>query len=59
MILGELGKSSGPSVGVLLLHQIFKDSRRISQAREVPKIGKTMLQGLNSMLHKKHHELGT
>jgi hypothetical protein len=59
MILGELGKSSDPFVSILLLHQIFRDSRRISQARKVPNIGKTMLQGLHSMLHKKCHELGT
>jgi hypothetical protein len=43
MILGKLGKSFDPFVGVLLLHQIFRDSKRISQDREVPKIGKTML----------------
>jgi hypothetical protein len=30
MILGELGKSSDPLVDILLLYQIFRDSRRIS-----------------------------
>jgi hypothetical protein len=59
MILGELGKSPDPLVDILLLNQISKDSRRIYQARIVPKLGKTMLQGLNPTLHKECHELNT
>jgi hypothetical protein len=59
MILGESSKSSDSSVEIFLLHKIFRYSRRISQARKYPHFGKTMLQGLNSMLQEKHHELGT
>jgi hypothetical protein len=59
MILGELGKIPDPPVDILLLHQIFRDSRRICQARVTPKLGKTIVQGLNPTLHKKHHELDT
>jgi hypothetical protein len=59
MILGELGKSPDPLVDILLLNQISRDSRRIYQARIVPKLGNKMLQGLNPTLHKKCHELNT
>jgi hypothetical protein len=59
MILGELCKSPDPLVDILLLNQISRDSRRIYQARIVPKLGKMMLQGLNPMLHKERHELNT
>jgi hypothetical protein len=59
MILGELGKSPDPLVDILLLNQISSDSRRIYQARIVPKLGKTMLQGLNPTLHKERYELNT
>jgi hypothetical protein len=57
MILGKSGKSSDPPVNISLLHQIFTYSRRISQSRKDPKLGKMVLQGLNSMLYEKHHEL--
>jgi hypothetical protein len=53
VILGELGKIPDPLVGILLLNQIFRDSRRIYQARVTPKLGETMLQGLNLTLYKK------
>jgi hypothetical protein len=43
MILSKSGKSSDPLVDILLLHQIFRYSRRISQARKVPKLGKMVL----------------
>jgi hypothetical protein len=59
MILGELGKSPDPLVNILLLNKISRDSRGIYQARIVPKLGKTMLQGLNPTLHKECHELNT
>jgi hypothetical protein len=59
MILGELGKSPDPLVDILLLNEISRDSRRIYQARIVPKLGKMMLQGLNPTLHKERHELNT
>jgi hypothetical protein len=43
MILGELGKSPDPLVDILLLNQISRDSRRIYQARIVPKLGKMIV----------------
>jgi hypothetical protein len=43
VILGELGKIPDPLVGILLLNQIFRDSRRIYHARVTPKLGETML----------------
>jgi hypothetical protein len=36
MILGESGKSSHSLVEFLLLHKIFRYSRRISQAKKCP-----------------------
>jgi hypothetical protein len=59
MILGKLGKRPDPLVDILLLNQISRDSRRIYQARIVPKLGKTVLQGLDPTLHKERHELDT
>jgi hypothetical protein len=59
MIFGESGKSSHTPVEILLLHEIFRYSRRILQARKSPQLGKTMLQGLNPTLQEKCHELHT
>jgi hypothetical protein len=59
MILGELGEAPNSLVDFLLLHEIFREARRVHQARIAPKFGKTMLQGLNSTLYKEHHELNT
>jgi hypothetical protein len=59
MIFGKLGKRPDPLIDILLLNQISRDSRRIYQARIVPKLGKTMLQGLDPTLHKERHELNT
>jgi hypothetical protein len=59
MILGESSKSSHSLVEILLLHKIFRYSRRISQARKCPQFGKAMLQRLNSTLQKKCHKLST
>jgi hypothetical protein len=59
MILGESSKSSHTLVEILLLHKIFGYSRRILQAGKSPQLGETMLQGLNSMLQEKCHELST
>jgi hypothetical protein len=59
MILGELGEVPNSLVHILFCYQIFKDASRIFQARVTPKLGKAMLQGLNSMLHKERHELNT
>jgi hypothetical protein len=59
MVLGELGEIPDSFVDFLLLHQVSRDVRRIHQARIDPKLGKTVLQGLNSTLHKKCHELDT
>jgi hypothetical protein len=41
---------------ILVGHQ---DASRIFQAKETPKFGKAVLQGLNSTLQKKCHELNT
>jgi hypothetical protein len=57
MILGELGEVPDSLVDILFLYQIFRDASRILQARVAPKLGKAMLQGLNSTLHKERHEL--
>jgi hypothetical protein len=59
MILGELGEAPNSPVNVFLLYQIFGDASRIFQARIAPELGKAMLQGLNSTLHKERHELNT
>jgi hypothetical protein len=59
MVLGELGEAPDSLVDILLLYSIFRDVRRILQARVVPKFGKAMLQGLNLTLHKERHELNT
>jgi hypothetical protein len=59
MVLGELGEAPDSLVDILFLYQIFKDASRIFQARVAPKLGKAMLQGLNSMLHEERHELDT
>jgi hypothetical protein len=59
VIFSESSKSSHSLVKILLLHKIFRYSRRISQARKCPQFGEKMLQGLNSMLQEKHHELST
>jgi hypothetical protein len=59
MILGELGEAPNSLVDILFLYQIFRDASRIFQARVTPKLGETVLQGLNSTLHKERHELNT
>jgi hypothetical protein len=59
MVLGELGEAPNSLVDILFLYQIFRDASKILQARVAPKLGKAMLQGLNSMLHEEHHELNT
>jgi hypothetical protein len=59
MILGELGEASDSPVDIFFLYQILEDASRIFQTRVTPKLGKAVLQGLNSMLHKKRHELNT
>jgi hypothetical protein len=59
MILGELGEAPDSLVHIFFLYQIFRDASRIFQARVAPKLGKAMLQGLNSTLHKERHELNT
>jgi hypothetical protein len=41
MIFCESSKSSHSLVEILLLHKIFRYSRRISQARKCPQFGKT------------------
>jgi hypothetical protein len=53
MILGESSKRSHSLVEILLLHKIFRYSRRISQAGKCPQFGKAMLQRLNSTLQEK------
>jgi hypothetical protein len=59
MILGESTKSSHTLVEILLLYKIFGYSRTILQAGKSPQFGETVLQGLNSKLQEKRHELGT
>jgi hypothetical protein len=59
MILGESSKSPHSLVEILLLHKIFRYSRRISQARKCPQFGEVMVQRLNSTLQKKLHKLST
>jgi hypothetical protein len=53
MIFGESGKSSHTLVKILLLHKMFRYSRRIPQAGKSPQLGETMLQGLNPTLQEK------
>jgi hypothetical protein len=59
MFLGELGKIPNPLVDIFFQHQIFRYAGRIFQARVSPKIVEAMLQGLNSTLYEKRHELDT
>jgi hypothetical protein len=59
MVLGELGEAPDSFVDILLHYQIFRDASRILQARVAPKLGKAMLQGLNSTLHEERYELNT
>jgi hypothetical protein len=59
MILGELGEAPDSLVDIFFLDQLFRDASRIFQTRETPKLGKAVLQGLNSTLHKERHELNT
>jgi hypothetical protein len=59
MFLGELGEAPDSLVDIFFLYQIFRDMIRIFQAGVTPKFGKAVLQGLNSTLHKKCHELIT
>jgi hypothetical protein len=53
MFLGDLGEAPDSLVDILFLYQIFRDASRIFQARVTPKLGKAVLQGLNSTLYKK------
>jgi hypothetical protein len=59
MFLGELGETPDSFVDIFFQYQIFRDASRIFQVRVTPKFGKVVLQGLNSTLNKKHHELNT
>jgi hypothetical protein len=59
MVLSQLGEAPDSLVDILLLYQIFRDASKILQARVAPKLGKAMLQGLNSTLHEERHELNT
>jgi hypothetical protein len=49
----ESSQSSHSLVEIILLHKIIRYSRRISQARERPKLRNTMLKRLNSTLQEK------
>jgi hypothetical protein len=46
MILGKLGKSTDPLVDILLLNQIFRDSRRNYQSRNSSKAWKDDAAGV-------------
>jgi hypothetical protein len=59
MFLGELGETPNSLVDIFFLYQIFRDASRIFQAGVTPKISEAVLQGLNSTLNKKRHELNT
>jgi hypothetical protein len=59
MYLGELGEIPDSFVDIFFQHQIFRYASRIFQARISPKFGKAVLQGLNSTLYEKRHELDT
>jgi hypothetical protein len=59
MFFGELSEAPNSLVDIPFLYQIFRDASRIFQARISPQLGETVLQGLNSILYKKHHELNT
>jgi hypothetical protein len=59
MFFGELSKIPNSLVDILFLYQIFRDASRIFQARVSPKLGEAVLQGLNSTLYEKRHELHT
>jgi hypothetical protein len=59
MLLGELGEIPDSLVDILFRHQVFRYARRILQARKSPEFGKAVLQGLNSTLYEKRHELDT
>jgi hypothetical protein len=59
MIFGELGEPPNSLVDILFLYQIFRDASRIFQARVSLKFGEAVLQGLNSTLYEKCHELNT
>jgi hypothetical protein len=59
MFLGELGEIPDSLVDIFFRHQIFRYTSRIFQARESPEFGEAVLQGLNSTLYEKRHELDT
>jgi hypothetical protein len=59
MFLGELGKIPDSLVDIFFQHKIFRYASRIFQARVSPKLGEAVLQGLNSTLYEKRHELDT
>jgi hypothetical protein len=59
MIFGELGEAPNSLVDILFIYQIFRDASRIFQTRVSPNLGEAVLQGLNSTLYEKRHELDT
>jgi hypothetical protein len=59
MFLGELGEIPDSLVDIFFRYQILKYAGRIFQAGVIPMFGKAVLQGLNSTLNKKCHELHT
>jgi hypothetical protein len=59
MFLGELGEIPDSLVDIFFQHQIFRYASRIFQARISPELGEAVLQGLNSTLYEKRHELDT
>jgi hypothetical protein len=59
VFFGELGEAPNSLVDILFLHQVFRDASRIFQARISPQLGAAVLQGLNSTLYEKRHELNT
>jgi hypothetical protein len=59
MFLGKLGEIPDSLVDIFFQHQIFRYASRIFQARVSPELGETVLQGLNSTLYEKRHELDT
>jgi hypothetical protein len=59
MFLGPLGDIPDSLVDIFFQYQVFRYASRVFQARVRPELGEAVLQGLNSMLYEKRHELGT
>jgi hypothetical protein len=55
----EDGQSPHSLVEILLFKEIIRDLQRIAQTRKRPKLRRTVLKRLNSMLKKKRHELSS